>query len=54
MTKDFPEKLSEAISVARKELARKGLRAVQTDTAIKAIDAANMKAYAVLQKASRA
>ena len=35
MTKGFPEKLSEAISAARKELARKGLRAVQTETAIK-------------------
>ena len=35
MTERFPERLAEAIEAARKELARKGLRGVQTDTAIK-------------------
>ena len=35
MTDRFPERLAEAIEHARKELARKGLRGVQTDTAIK-------------------
>jgi hypothetical protein len=35
MTDRFPERLAQAIEAARAELARKGLRAVQTDTAIK-------------------
>jgi hypothetical protein len=35
MTERFPEQLAKAIEAARPELARKKLRAIQTETAIK-------------------